>query len=100
MSQNLLFNLDNLGELSRIAVSSQEKETIKTQLESILGYVKILQEVKIEEDGMSHREALTKETLREDEIKPCDAMSRTWLFENMPRKSGDLLEVPEVFENV
>lgn len=47
-------DVENLAELGRIELSGEEKKEILKDMESILGYVKQIEEVKLEDVKLEH----------------------------------------------
>lgn len=87
-------DLKQLKALTKLSLTIEEEQIIPVQMESIVSYVDQLQEVKVA-SRHSHRQALTSDLLRPDEIRECDDVSL--LFANMPEREGNFLVVPEVF---
>lgn len=62
-------DVENLAELAKIELTDKEKENLLKDMEEILGYVKQIQEVKVED---IEPEYSNKNVWREDKIKPRD----------------------------
>ena len=59
-------DIENLAELAKIELNTQEKESILKDLDSILDYVKQIESVEVED---IEPEYLNKNVWREDEVK-------------------------------
>lgn len=89
-------NLENIGALSKLSLTAEEQKAVPGQVESILKYVDQLQDAKVTVEH-AHRHAVLSSDLREDVAVETTDETRARLFDNMPRKEGGYLEVPEVF---
>jgi len=89
--------INHLLELSRIELSSQEKEKIAEDLEKILDYVKQLQEV--DTTGIEPMTGGTNliNVLREDEINKQKQDLSKELKESAPCLENDYFKIPPVF---
>jgi aspartyl-tRNA(Asn)/glutamyl-tRNA(Gln) amidotransferase subunit C len=91
-------DIEHIAELARLEIEDDELETYRNQLGSILEYVATLQTVNT--DGvleLAHGDGLVN-VWREDVAQTCDADERARVIAAFPRRAGDLLEVPGVFE--
>ncbi len=86
----------HLAELARLAVSEEEIEGARQDLESILGFVDRLKEVDTKDVEPMSMPARTE--WREDVALPCDELARELILSNFPERKGDLLATPGVFE--
>lgn len=90
-------DFEQISRLSRLPLIERDQKTIKENLESIVEYVDKLKEVDVNVEHV-HRQALVESDLRADEVMESSSDTLNLIFENMPRKRGDFLEVPKVFE--
>lgn len=90
--------VEHIAELGRLHLTEEEKERFAEQLSSILEYVNTLQKIPTEGVESMARVSEIQNVLREDEVKGCPPDARQILLTDMPARSGDLLEVPAVFE--
>ncbi len=91
-------DIEHIADLARLEIEADELEMYRTQLGSILDYVAKLQAVNT--DGvpeLAHGAGLVN-VWREDVVQTCDADERARVIAAFPRRAGDLLEVPGVFE--
>lgn len=91
------FDIDALAKLAMLRVTEEEKAELQESLPSILDYIGKLQEV-----DTAHLDAkayLTEEqnVFRADEVKQ-DEIERQAIINGFPKKKGDALEVPAIFE--
>ena len=94
---NIEFDIDKVAKLSNLELSDEERAELSEQLPSIMAYVSKLHEV--DTSGADPSAYLTKEknVFREDEVI-MDEDERARVIDNFPKKTGDALEVPAVFE--
>ena len=89
--------VDHVAKLARIELSEEERKTLETDLPAIVAYVDKLQEV--DTSNVETREYLTdlQNQFRADEVN-MDAQERERVIKAFPKKTGDALDVPAVFE--
>lgn len=94
---NIKFDIDHIAKLSRLELSDEDRAQLNEQLPSILEYVSKLQEV--DTSSVDVKAYLTDEenVWREDVVK-MDEDERKRVIDNFPKKTGNALEVPAVFE--
>lgn len=88
--------VDYVAALSRLNVRAEEKDALREELGSIIGYMDILSSV--DTDGiepMSHVFSV-KNVFREDIVEP--SYDREILLENAPDRSEDSFIVPKTVE--
>ena len=90
-------DVENLKALSKLSLTAQEEDVIPSQIEGILSYVDQLQSIDVSL-VQEPKYSLTSDMLREDEVVVSDEQTMKLLFDNMPKKNGDHLQVPAVFE--
>ena len=88
--------IEKLAELSRIEISSEEKETLAKEIESILAYVSEIQKVSSDilksESGDEHLINI----MRKDEDPHPSGMYTDVLLEAMPKKEKGFLKVKKI----
>ncbi len=90
--------VDKLAELARLKLSAEEKEKLQTDMESILGYVDQLSEVKLAEGegGDSPDTALVRNVMRED-ANSYEAGARTEeILAVAPRVKNNFIKVKKI----
>jgi aspartyl-tRNA(Asn)/glutamyl-tRNA(Gln) amidotransferase subunit C len=87
--------IEQIIKLARIDLSTKEKKKFECQLESILNYIKKLNEVKTEKvEPIASINGLSNVSCK-DEIMP--SLSREKLLQNAPQKENGHLKVKAVF---
>jgi aspartyl-tRNA(Asn)/glutamyl-tRNA(Gln) amidotransferase subunit C len=91
------FDIDTLAKLSMLRVTEEEKAELQESLPSILDYISKLQEV--DTSNLDAKAYLTEEqnVFREDSVI-ADETERQAIIAGFPKKKGDALEVPAIFE--
>lgn len=89
--------IDRLAVLTRLALTDDEKERLRTELGSILGYVERL--AKVDTQGIPEAEG-TREvgTGRPDALASAGPECREIIVKNFPDSLAGALRVPAVFE--
>ncbi len=88
--------IDYIGELARLKLQDNERESAKNEMNKIIDYMDTLN--KIDTSGieaMSHAFPV-KNVFRKDEVKP--SISREDLLLNAPDKSEEAFKVPKTFD--
>ena len=85
-------DVENLAELARIELTEEEKKEILSDMESILGYVKQIEEVKVE-DVEANNEPYN--VWREDVLEPRD-FSPQLIKEQFPDAQDGFLKVKKI----
>jgi aspartyl-tRNA(Asn)/glutamyl-tRNA(Gln) amidotransferase subunit C len=90
-------DISHVAKLARLKLTEEEQKTLAEQLPEIVDYIAKLQEVDTSE--VDARAYLTDATnvFREDEIESVEAQ-RQAIIAAFPKKGGEALEVPGVFE--
>lgn len=91
------FDIDHLAELSKLELSEEDRALLSEQLPSILEYVSKLQEVDTSKIMAKDYLSDEKNVFRADEVI-MDDDERQRVIDAFPKKTGDALEVPAVFE--
>ena len=82
--------------LAKLDLKEEEKISVKKDLESILGYIEIMNELNTEDvEPISHIFPV-KNVFREDEIRNTE--NRDSLLENAPSKKDGYFQVPKTVE--
>ena len=90
--------IQHIANLARLHISDEEISVYKDQIESILDYVKKLQDVDTEGiSELAHAVGLSN-VLGKDKVIQSDKDTKDLIIENFPQKEGDLLSVQAVFE--
>ena len=94
---NERIKIDHVAKLARMNLTKQELEALEQDLPAIIAYVDKLQEV--DTSKVEAREYLTdlQNQFRADEVK-MDAKERENVINAFPKKTGEALDVPAVFE--
>ena len=90
-------DVDHIAKLARIHLTDEERARMEQDLPAILSYVETLNEV--DTTNVEAREYLTDlvNQFRQDEIGQ-NEQERQAIIDNFPKKTGDALEGPAVFE--
>lgn len=80
--------IEHLLQLSRMEISNEEKEKLSSDLESVLNYVKQLEEIKTEEVEPMAGGSLLENIVREDNLNP----------EKLNLEKEGYFVVPPIFE--
>ena len=89
-----LADIETLAKLSRISVSSGEKESLRKDLDSILVYVAEIQEV-LEKDG-ANMKSPHRNVLRLDEAPHELGMYTEALLSCVPEREGQYVKVKKI----
>jgi aspartyl-tRNA(Asn)/glutamyl-tRNA(Gln) amidotransferase subunit C len=91
--------VEHIANLARLSLSPEEKEQYAEQLSAIFDYVDLLQEV--DTSGVEASEGVSQLTdiVREDTVIETDEEIRKKLIAAFPKRMGNLLKVPGVFES-
>ncbi|MFA6177858.1 MAG: Asp-tRNA(Asn)/Glu-tRNA(Gln) amidotransferase subunit GatC [Candidatus Paceibacterota bacterium] len=85
-------DVENLASLARIELGEEEKKNLLSDMESILGYVKQIEEVKAEDVEPEYK---VYNVWREDEIIPRE-FSREIIAEQFPDAQEGFLKVKKI----
>ena len=85
-------DVEKLAELSKIELTGNEKENLLKDMEEILGYVKQIQEVKVED---IEPEYLNKNVWREDEVNP-SVFSPDLIINQFPDSKDGFVKVKKI----
>lgn len=85
-------DVENLAELAKLDMSSEEKEAMLKDMDSILGYVKQIEEVEVGDVKPSYD---VYNVWREDKIEPRE-FSKEIITEEFPDKQDGFLKVKKI----
>jgi aspartyl-tRNA(Asn)/glutamyl-tRNA(Gln) amidotransferase subunit C len=91
--------IGKLGDLARIKLSSEEKKGLKTDIESILGYVSEIQEVSenlTKVRPLSEQRSNLCNVMREDEEPHESGLYTEKILGNAPQRDGDYIKVKKI----
>ncbi|NGX60132.1 MAG: Aspartyl/glutamyl-tRNA(Asn/Gln) amidotransferase subunit C [Chlamydiae bacterium] len=97
MSREEERNSKYLAKLARIELTDEEEQTFNRNLEKILGYMKLLDEV--DTQGVlpcAHVLENMQNVMGEDEEGPC--LSRETFLQNAPESIAGMIKVPPVMQ--
>jgi len=89
-------DVEHVARLSRLALTDQEKERMRRELDGILSYIDKLRA--LDTAGVpptSHAVPMTN-VMREDEPRP--SLSQDEMLANAPERSGEFFRVPKIIE--
>ena len=86
-------DVENLAELSRLELSTDEKQSLLEDLESILAYVKVIESVQVDD---SLPEYNLYNTWREDTQRVGDDFSKELIIDQFPNSRDGFLKVKKM----
>ncbi len=89
-------DVEHVARLSRLALTDQEKERMRRELDGILSYIDKLRA--LDTAGVpptSHAVPMTN-VMREDEPRP--SLPQDEMLANAPERSGEFFRVPKIIE--
>lgn len=96
MAKITLEEVEHVARLARLALTPEEKERMRSQLDAILAYIDKLRE--LDTTGVeptSHAIPMTN-VMREDEPRP--PFPKEEMLANAPERDGDFFRVPKIIE--
>ncbi len=88
--------VEHVGRLARLALSEEERERMRAQLDAILTYIDKLNELDTSQvEPTSHVIPMTN-VFREDKVRP--SLSQDQALANAPDRQQDLFRVPRILE--
>jgi len=91
-----LGEVEHVARLARLALSAEEKERMRRELDGILAYIDKLRALDTEGvEPTSHAVPMTN-VMREDAARP--SFPRADMLANAPDPSGDFFRVPKIIE--
>jgi aspartyl-tRNA(Asn)/glutamyl-tRNA(Gln) amidotransferase subunit C len=89
-------DVEHVARLSRLALTDQEKERMRRELDGILSYIDKLRALNtVDVPPTSHAVPMTN-VMREDEPRP--SLSQDEMLANAPERIGELFRVPKIIE--
>jgi len=98
MSEKKLISKDDVqhvAQLARLALSENEKSQFTEELNAILGYVKEIEEVKIDNYERFDHYNIKENQFRKDELKEISDEEKGAIRKLFPKKEGNSLKVKE-----
>lgn len=91
-----LAEVEHVARLARLDLSPEEKERVRSQLDTILAYIDKLRQLDTENvEPTSHAVPIVN-VMRDDEVRPCFPLVD--MLANAPDRDGDLFRVPKIIE--
>jgi aspartyl-tRNA(Asn)/glutamyl-tRNA(Gln) amidotransferase subunit C len=91
-----LAEVEHVARLARLALSAEEKERMRRELDGILAYIDKLRALDTGDvEPTSHAVPLTN-VMRQDEPRP--PFPRPDMLANAPERHGELFRVPKIIE--
>ena len=81
--------------LVRLDITEEEATAFAPQLNAILDYFHLLNEVDTQDAPPACETSTTRSVMRADEVRP--SMPRQDFLKNVPRPEGNFVQVPQVF---
>ena len=100
-SNNNNFNIENLAELAKINLSSNELERYKDQIKNIINHFSSLNDIDTENFNLSYWEIddnklAELENLRNDEIK--NSFENKEIFQNAPENENGFFKIRKILD--
>jgi len=100
-SNNNNFNIENLAELAKINLSSNELERYKDQIKNIINHFSSLNDIDTENFNLSYWEIddnklVELENLRNDEIKK--SFENKEIFQNAPENENGFFKIRKILD--
>jgi len=89
-------DVEYVANLARIQLTEEEKDTLTSQLSSILHHIEKLNELDIEGVEPTFHVLDVTNVFREDEVRPSLPSEET--LKNAPARDGDFFKVPKIIE--
>lgn len=88
-------DIEKLAELSRIAISPEEKESFRKDMDSILGYVDQIQKVSANLSA-EKKAGILRNVMREDKNPHESGIHTETLISAAPKREGNYLKVKKI----
>jgi aspartyl-tRNA(Asn)/glutamyl-tRNA(Gln) amidotransferase subunit C len=88
-------DVQHVANLARLALSESEKTQFTEELNAILGYVKEIEEVKVDNYERFDHYNLKENQFRKDEIEEVSNEDKNAILNLFPKKEGNSLKVKE-----
>lgn len=93
-------NIQKLAELARIKIAPREQETLRSEIESILGYVDQIKKATKDSGGLSQAISVSagvlRNVMREDGEPHMPSEFTEKILSTAPRREGDYLKVKKI----
>lgn len=89
-------DVEYVAKLARLEFNEEEKQRFTKELNSILEYVEMLNEINTDDAPISIGAYKVVNALREDEVKP--SFDREAFLNNAPQSQDGYIKVPKVIE--
>lgn len=89
-------DVEYVAKLARIELTDEEKDTLASQLSSILGHIEKLNELDTDEVEPTFHVLDVRNVFREDEVRP--SLPTGEIMKNAPERDGDFFRVPKIIE--
>lgn len=89
-------DVDRISDLAKLKLSETEKESLLVDMNKILEYVEMINEVDLSDVQPTTHVQHTENVFREDEIKPYKDFKA--ILKNAPEKIGNFYKVPKVVD--
>ena len=90
-------DVDHVARLARLALSDAEIETMRAQLNGILGYIEKLNALDTAGVEPTSHAVPVVNAMRDDEPGPC--LPREEALQNAPDRAGEFFRVPRIIED-
>ncbi len=90
------FQIEKIAELARLNLKPEEKDKLKKDLESILGYVKNLESLDTQNVEPTSHVLNMENVFRPDEVKLSDVRDK--VLDHAPLREGKFFKVPKTVE--
>jgi aspartyl-tRNA(Asn)/glutamyl-tRNA(Gln) amidotransferase subunit C len=90
-------HVEHVARLSRLALSDGEIETMRVQLNGILGYIETLNGLDTSNVEPTSHAVPVVNVMRDDEPGPC--LPRDEALQNAPDRAGEFFRVPRIIED-
>jgi aspartyl-tRNA(Asn)/glutamyl-tRNA(Gln) amidotransferase subunit C len=91
-------DITHVAKLARIGLKDDELKKMELELSAILGFVEKLKGAEIENVKPMAGGTSLFNIVRDDELRPTDPNARNRILDNFPKRKGDYIEIPPVFE--
>lgn len=90
-------DVEQVARLARLALSAEEMERMRQQLDRILAYIDKLRQLDTEGVEPTSHAVPMLNVFREDEVRPCFPAEE--MLANAPDRSGEFFRVPRIIED-
>jgi aspartyl-tRNA(Asn)/glutamyl-tRNA(Gln) amidotransferase subunit C len=89
--------VEHVARLARLALTDEELERMRKELDAILAYIDKLKALDVEGvEPTSHAVPLVN-VMRDDAVRPC--LTQTEALANAPDRAGEFFRVPRIIED-